>query len=141
MRWWSTCQGDLPQFALSLSFFLLLFSSLNSSYVCALVIFSRNSTKSDAKYVAWGYYETLFPPSISGYAPRPGRLGLVLLFFECEHANRRTPRASLVSAPKNHHLRKFMRQRIHTQQRKNKSASSSIKTETCDRCRCIIVLF
>lgn len=126
-----------------LLFLLFLSSSFKSSYVCDLVIFSRDSTKLNARYVlrVRSHYEALFSLSILGYAPRSGRLGLVLLLLKCEHADRRTPRASLVSVPKNHHLRKFMRQRIRTQQRRNRSASSSVKTGTCDRCRGIIVLF
>lgn len=105
---------------------------------------SRNLlTESDARYMLHEATtrEALFSSSISGYAPRSGRLELVLLLLECEHADRRTPWASFVSAPKNHHLRTFMRQRIRTQQHKNKSASSLVKTGTYDRCRGIILLF
>lgn len=38
------------------------------------------------------------------------------MLLECRHADRRTPRAPVVAAPKNHHLRKFMRHNAHARE-------------------------
>jgi len=98
------------------SFLLFLLSSSFNSYVRALVIFSWDSTEPEVGYMCvYNRYETLFLSSISDYAPRSRRLRLASLFLECRHIDRpHTLDLSLFTILKNHHLRKFMRQRTRT---------------------------